>query len=96
MQGNCSTEPDAAALGLPRDPIVYISMSRQCVVVTDVMLLSPEHDLWLHNLYIRHHRTSRTDSTRRTGTQSVVGCFSQDCKLWMISVKLQGDDMQDP
>lgn len=62
----------------------------QCVLFTDVNLLTSDQNLWLDNLYIRHHSTARTD------TGHVVGCYSKDCNLWMTSVTLQGDGVSDP
>ena len=62
----------------------------QCVIVTDLLLLAVRQNLWMDNLYIRHHTTDRTDST------SAVWSGSKDCNLWMTSITIQGDGVGDP
>jgi hypothetical protein len=64
-------------------------MPGQCVIVSDLELMEPTQELWLDGLYIRHHRTNRTD------TAAVIGCF-ESCNLWMTTVTIQGDGSQDP
>ena len=83
-------EPSAAALGLPGTPTLADWQPGQCVIITDVEFLLFTQNVWLHSLYIRHHRTTRTD------TDVVMRCWSRNCNLWMTDVTIQGDDSEGP
>jgi hypothetical protein len=87
MQGNCSSEPSTAALGLS-GPDLLPRRPGQCVLVTDTRFMAVKQSLWLENLYIRHHTTSSTD------THDMLNCLGQECQLWLNSVRLQEDDSQ--
>jgi hypothetical protein len=58
--------------------------SQQCILVTDIKLLSAQQSLWLHNLYIRFSSTHRTQKT------FLLDCFGSNCNLWLNSTTLQG------
>ena len=91
VQGNCKSQPSAAELGLAGTAGLQDWQAGQCVIVTDVRLMSVFQNLWLHGLYIRHHATTRTG----TESWSVVWCGSKDCNLWMTDVTIQGDGSKD-
>jgi hypothetical protein len=84
MQGNCSAEPSAAALGIS-GPNLVARKPGQCVLVTDVRLMKLDQNLWIDNVYIRHQTTNVTD------TPNLVHCWGSYCNLWLTSVTVQGD-----
>lgn len=90
MQGNCSQEVSTTVLGLSGSPLLD-RLPGQCVIVTDVHLVSVKQNFWMHGLYIRHHRTARTQTDN-----VVVWCGTEDCNLWLTSVTVQGDGTDDP
>jgi hypothetical protein len=83
VQGNCTSEPSALALGIS-EPALVARKPGQCVLVTEVKLFEVKQNLWMDNLYIRHHITSSTDS----GT--ILSGNGKGCNLWLTSVTLQG------
>jgi hypothetical protein len=85
MQGNCSSEPSAAALRLKNGQLLPHKPG-QCVLVTDVRLMAVRQRLWLDRLYIRFKV-----STRSPESYSLLVCHDKDCNLWLTSVTLQGD-----
>lgn len=91
MQGNCLEAPSSSNIALYiADSLLKDWRPGQCVIVTDVRLMSVYSSIWLHKLYIRHHSTTRSD------TMSVIWCGTEDCNLWMTDVTLQGDGAEDP
>jgi hypothetical protein len=84
MQGNCQTEPSAAALGLNETDLAEYKSGR-CVLVTDFRLMLPQQRLWLDSLHVQHRTTSRSD------TNDLIGCYGEICHLWLTSVTLRGD-----
>jgi hypothetical protein len=87
MQGNCASKPSSSALGLSGNDL-SLHNPGQCVVVTDVYLMTLQHEMWLDNLYIRRR------SSDRTSKAGLFGCFGKFCKLWLTSVTFLGDTAQ--
>lgn len=91
MQGNCQDSTTAADLDLTGVAPLDTLNPGQCVILTDINLMTPKQEMWLHNLYIRRHSTIRSDDNG-----SIIQCVSDDCKMWLTEVTLQGDGNQDP
>jgi hypothetical protein len=81
MQGNCRSDP--SSLNLSALDLLPLKAG-QCVVLTDGSFGEVEHSLWLDNLYIRYHQTSRGVSI------ALLSCSGKYCNLWLTSVTLQG------
>lgn len=91
MQGNCTTEKvSTATLSGLTVPSEGTLKPGQCAIMTDMRLMDVLQNLWLNNLYIRHHRTNRTDSV------VVLWCGTLQCNLWLTDVSLEGDAEFDP
>jgi hypothetical protein len=86
MQGNCSS--DTSTLNVSAPDLLSLKAG-QCVLLTDGRLVEVEDNLSLDNLYIRQFRTSRGLSNE------LLGCFGEDCNLWLTSVTLQGAPVPD-
>lgn len=48
--------------------------------------------MWLHNLYLRHTRTGRSNVHEK---EAMLWC-GPDCNLWMTDVTFQGSGNLDP
>jgi hypothetical protein len=83
MQGNCWSEPSFVARGLP-GPDLVTRKPGQCVLVTDLRLLTVTKNVVLESLYLRSHETMRTE------TVSLLDCIGSRCNMWLRSVTLQG------
>jgi hypothetical protein len=92
MQGTCSSEPSASALGLTgRDLAPRIP--GQCVLVTDqVFMRLDQQNLWLDSLYVLF-RTSVHVYTCCDAFMLVVHGTGA-ANLWLTSVTLQGEPHQ--
>lgn len=90
VQGNCSTEVAFTPSGT-HAPIAS-PLPGQCLIVTDHPLLEVTVNLWLDALYIRHQTTARTATNT---AYSLLRCESVYCNLWMTSVALQGDGIEE-
>jgi hypothetical protein len=83
MQGNCSSEPSAADLGLSGSSDLFSRSPGQCILVTVERLLKVEQHFWLDNLYILLKKGSEGDKS------SVLDCLGSACNMWLTSVRLQ-------
>jgi hypothetical protein len=93
VQGNCSSEPSAMALGLSEPPLVGRKPG-QCVLVTVEKLLEAGWDLWMDNLYIRLANVDNLQVRLEAGTGTLLSASNIACNLWLTSVTLQGDSSQ--
>jgi hypothetical protein len=91
MQGNCSTAPSAALLGLTGPDLVQ-QQPGQCLLVTNTPLTSVQQNLWMDNLYIRQKTTSETGTLH----PQMVACNGKVCNLWLTTVTMQGDSSELP
>lgn len=91
VQGNCADSLNSEALDVDGIAPLDNMEAWQCAILTDMPLGSLGDNTWLHNLYIRHHRT-----TRDSLVQVVLWCGSPECNLWLTKVTLQGDGKDDP
>jgi hypothetical protein len=88
LQGNCTLDPVTMDLSLT-GPAELVSRSpQQCILVTDIQVLSAQQSLWLNNLYIRFSATNRTQET------FLLDCLGSNCNLWLNSITLQGQVAQ--
>jgi hypothetical protein len=89
-QGNCAEEPNVGPWQLAGATLAQRSPG-QCVLVTDVPLLSSTaENLWLHNLLIRHQVSERPNASSPT----MVTVDGQDpAALWLTHVTFQGQGM---
>jgi hypothetical protein len=88
IQGNCTSKPSFLALGLPAETFEGLK-GNQCILVFDETLIEVGTNLLLHNLYLRHTAWSTYEDDFE---QSSLVC-SHECKLWLTSVTLQGEEV---
>lgn len=90
LQGNCDASTAAGAFKLNGSPLEGLTEG-QCLVVTDTSLLSVTvGDLWLDQLYIRHHLPEEETDPDAVRTGALVSVAGKG-KLYMTKITLQGD-----
>ena len=85
IQGNCTTLPTAAQLGVPsQSPPLREVTPGQCVLVVDRAILKVEGGAaWVHRMYVRI--LASPGGTSETAVQANTGAL-----LWMTRVTIQG------
>lgn len=90
MQGNCADSLNSNPLDVAGVAPLDTLEPWQCALLTNMSLGSLDGHAWLHNLYIRHHRTTR-DSKER-----LLWCNEPECNLLLTNMTLQGDGKDNP
>lgn len=81
MQGECRGAPQ---LQLQAPPLAELREG-QCVIVADMTVWEVRFGpVWMHNLYLRHSPTARSDSV------SLVTSTEASGRLWLTQMTLQG------
>jgi hypothetical protein len=89
MQGSCSSEPSALALGLQGRELA-LRTPGQCVLVTDKALMTlDQQNLWLDSLYIQYRSFVNTSICCSTHLLHIYGM--EAASLWLTSVTLHGE-----
>eukprot|EP00892_Ulva_mutabilis_P011358 jgi/Ulvmu1/8595/UM045_0038.1 len=81
IRGNCETTPELQ-LG---DPPLLPLLPGQCVIMADMNLWQVRHGrLWMHNLYLRHVTSVRSDVSKLLWSTMEGG------NMWLTQITVQG------